>query len=461
MPKKTFFILLIIFPLVVGLACRFTAKPAEPKEEIDTQPTATEQVEQPAVSAPTRSIGKQDTQDEPEVDAKELRKVKQSPIFEDDSIAYVSFLFENPASDILYEDVEFTAEAFGPRGELIDSSYESVALFYPESTFGFTATFWLSEDDTNIDSVEINWTYRRTSPANPSDNPFSTEKLVVWDNQGSPKVTGKIVNLSSTTFTNININVLCFDKAGDLVGGGNTYLDFIHLNDYMGFITTVDAFGEIARVEAFPNLSYGTDYIDKTDFLSKIKILEDNFTVDKYGWIEGGIVVKNDTNSVLRDSCFYITFYDRNDDIITTGDKCIKFLLPGDTLGLTPWIWSPPDGAEYDHYDILMLPGEADDSYELNSNPFRVNSVSISGDFESNALVNFTNTYTKEVSEVDVFVLAYNADGKIIGGGNSWTSSPTPAGGTDEVEVWITYLTTEKVDHLKAWINPSIWTDFN
>jgi hypothetical protein len=106
------------------------------------------------------------------------------------------------------------------------------------------------------------------------------------------------------------------------------------------------------------------------------------------------------------------------------------------------------------------LPGVAVEDYELQKNPFTVNEVSVVGDYDTQVLVNFTNTYSKQVSEANVYVLLYNADGQIIGGGNDWTKKPVPPSGSAEIEVWVNYPDSQGIDHIDVWVVPNIWTEF-
>jgi hypothetical protein len=75
-------------------------------------------------------------------------------------------------------------------------------------------------------------------------------------------------------------------------------------------------------------------------------------------------------------------------------------------------------------------------------------------------MVNFTNTYTKQVTDVDVYVQLYNSEGLIIGGGQDWTTDPIPAGGSMDVEVFVDYSDSQTVDRIEAWVLPSTFTDF-
>ena len=462
MPKKTIIILMILFPLVAGLACRFTSSPdptATPTEEPAVEIT-TEPVIEPSLAVPTRMSEQEEPTSQPVDAPKDLVILDNSAWIQDDSTVFVGYLVENPSSDILYEDVEFTIQIFGSAGNLIDTQYAFVPAFYPNTTLGVSSTFFMSDESVSVASADINWTFTGTSSPDALETLFTTDNLNYWDNSSFPTVTGRIVNNSSTTYTDLRIDILCYDSNDEVIGGGVTYLDFIHLNDYMGFATYLDTFGEVTRVEAFPNLTYSTLFIDKTDFSSEISILDDYYYEDDFGFLQGGIIIKNETDSVLRNSYIYITFYDEDDNITTTGSDFIDMILPGDSIGISPWITIQPEGANTVRYDILRLPGERDDSYELESNPFRVNTTAVTEDSDYYVLVNFTNTYSKQVSEVDVFVLVFNAAGSIIGGGNTWTSEPTPAGGTGEIEVYVSYGSTETIDSIQAWVVPSYWTEF-
>ena len=98
--------------------------------------------------------------------------------------------------------------------------------------------------------------------------------------------------------------------------------------------------------------------------------------------------------------------------------------------------------------------------YELTGNPFTVNSANITGDYGSPVTVNVTNNYSKDVSELNVFVLLYNAEGQIIGGGNDSTKEPIPSGDSIDFELLINYSYNEVVDSIETWVEPSNWTEF-
>ena len=89
-----------------------------------------------------------------------------------------------------------------------------------------------------------------------------------------------------------------------------------------------------------------------------------------------------------------------------------------------------------------------------------INSKEITGDYDDYVTVNFTNTYSKSLSEVNVNVLIYDTEGYIIGGGYSWYYDPIPAGGSAEIEIWVDYDQDSSVGSIEAWVSPSYWTEF-
>ena len=154
---------------------------------------------------------------------------------QDGSHVFVGYMFENPLSDLVFEDVEFTVTLVGFSGNLIETDIFLMPWFFADQTMAVVSNFWLADESVVVDSVEIDWTFSGTSPADDMANPFKTDSIIYWDNASFPNVSGKIVNNQSTTFKDIRANILCYNGADEIIGGGYTFIDFIHLNDYMGF----------------------------------------------------------------------------------------------------------------------------------------------------------------------------------------------------------------------------------
>jgi hypothetical protein len=461
MPKKTVYIMIlfVLFPLVVGLACLSSrADPtATPRPVIET-----EVVVGPPTSEPPAEVVVEETEaptatlSAPE----DFVLLDNSLWVQDGSMVFAAFMIENPSMDLLYEDVEFTIRLLDENGNMIDEDYQSILWFFPGQTVGLVTNYWLESEAEVMGGVEVEWTYAGTSTDGDMVNPLTYQDTMYWGNGGYPLVTGKVVNTDIVAYTDVRANVICFDRAGEVVGGGYTFVNFVLGQDYSGFNAYMDTFGDVASVAVFPTVTYASQWVEETDLLTGLVIEYDNFYEDDLGYLQGGFIARNATEQVLRNSLITINFYDEDDHITAVASAYIDLLLPGDAVGIVPWVTTAPEGIVSKEFDFRLLPGEVDDAYELDANPFVINSITLTGEDGDDVLVNFTNQYSKTVSEVDIYVLVYNDAGEIIGGGKDWTKSPTPPGGTSELEVWVTYDSAETIAVAEAWVVPSFFTSF-
>lgn len=463
--KRLILALIIVLVLTTSMACLSFGTKSIDTEEIgqiieDIAEEVEEQIssdEEEGVISPaevTEETGSSDTGA-----FQELILLDKSAWIQDETTVFISFFFENPNPDLIFEDVDYTVYLYDANGNEIGNDYSFVRWIFPNQTFGIVFNYYLSEDDPEVVSVSIEWEYDDTFEPDGFTYPFTVDDTVYWQNDYYHMVTGRINNNDPDTYTQIRINIICYNSAGNIIGGGYSYLDFIPGQDYMGFIDYVDTFDEVASIEVYPTFTYSTEYYEGNDFWSDISILDDYFYEGPYGSIYGGVIVQNNTDYVLEDSIVYVTFYDDADHVTTTGSMDIDLLLPGDIVGISPWINSLPDDAETTQYDILVLPGEYLTDYELTDNPFTVNNAAITGDYDNYVTANVTNNYSKDISEVYAYVLLYNADGQIIGGGYDW-SEAIPAYGSTDIEIYISYSSDEVPDSFDVWIEPSYWTEF-
>ncbi|MBG0787320.1 MAG: hypothetical protein H0S79_19695 [Anaerolineaceae bacterium] len=456
--KLTF---LLILPLVIGLACQVS----NPLSQLLNKPTEEELVyittEEPDVVA--TEADETDLLAETLVPATgdELDLVMLDEDFwtQEDGSVYLAFYFQNPNVDILFEDIDYTIYLYDADGNEVQTYDSFLRYLFPQETFGLSEIVYLDDETVTVDSIEIEWTYL-SGAAEDFVNPFTAEDITYWENEGWPMVTAKVYNGSSDTYTYILANVVCLDNSDQIVGSGYSTIQFVPGNDYMGFSSYVDVFGDVSRCEVFPTYTYSSTYYEGEDFWSEVAILEDNFFLDDYGYILGGMTIQNNIDVPLSNSIAYVTFYDDNGAVTATAEYNVELLLAGETLGISPWASTPPVEAETTTYDILVLPGDYEDDYELTENPFVINSTEITGDYEDYVTVKFTNGYSKSVTEVNVNVLIYDTDGYIIGGGYSWFYDPIAAGDSAEIEIWVDYDQYSEIGAITAWVSPSYWTEF-
>lgn len=459
MSKKTYRILILmsLFPLIVGLACL--------KSKPKTTPTPEQDIEiETIIPEPEKA----ETEEVDETPESSLRPESGSGLVlnnngmwtYDNSRVYAFNIVENLSDDLMYEDVTFKTSFFDASGGLVDEETQIVAKIFPGQKVGLTPDIWLSDDDEEVDKVVVDWTYKRTSPADADDNPFSIYSAKYWDDDYHPMVTGEIFNNDLVTYTNFRVSIICYNHAGDIIGGGMEYLDFIHDEDYMGFVASVKAYDDVEAVDVFPYMSWDTGTVEVQDSLSIISVEDMGYSLDDFDDISGGFVIENLTNDALKYSYFQVTFYDENDDVTATGSTYISLLLPGDTVGLSPIISFQPQGAVTDNFAVSVLPGEVVNDYEIDKNPFVIKDVFFIDEDGKDIKVELTNTFNKSISNVDIYVLAYDEDGYILGGSNDWIIDPIAAGATIEHEMWMYLRMGDSIAELRAWAIPNYYSDF-
>lgn len=465
--KAVIIILFMLFPLIVGLACTCGLLPiGGDKEEEEpaevTAPTeAIREIEPPAEVLPTEEVVPVEPVQDAELAGGNLSIMKETWKTVEDQV-YVGFLLKNQSPDLTLENVDYEIKLLDSSGQEIAQDWNTFPYLFPEQTLGIFYLGYLEEGDPPVYNVDISYGFEGTSAPGEFFNPLSTDKVKYWEGDFWPIVTGLINNADRVTYTNVHANILCYNAAGEIVGGGFTYADFVPAQEQMGFHAFVDTFDLVASVEVFPVLSSSsTEYEDSEEMWGRTAILDDNFYIGGSNQMYGGAVIQNNlTDQTLSNAMVSVTFVDEEGYVTNFGSQYLDFILPGEVIGVAPYISSHISDANPSTYTMFLFPGDVEENYELSNNVFRVNSAVIGSDFDSNVIVNFTNTYSKQVTNVSAFVLLYDASGNILGGGNASYSDPLPAGGTAEVEVFTFYDFESTVSRVDAWVVPNYWTTF-
>lgn len=484
MKKKSFVIVwFVLFPLMVSLACTCGFLPfgRDKGDESEEPEIFIVEEEEPQEEPPTVEEPQQEEESDAPEDAEEpvvedvdepedvviqavgdLATITESYGVEDDE-AYVGFVMKNLNSSLALTDVEYTINIMDGDGIIVGQENNTFPWLLPEQKLGIFFRVSLNEENPLPESYNIVLEYDDAEEPELSGDPFSSEKIKLWEDGYWPIVTGVVKNSSTNIYTDVRTSVLCYDADGSIVGGGYEYIDFIPGGGQNGFSTYLDAYGPIESMEAFPILSYMSDpYEDTPEFWGMTYIHDEYYYLSDPDDIYGGTVIQNNLDDqTLEDAILNVTFYDEEGYVISHGAQGIDYFLPGDTIGVSPYIDSPDGLPSLSYYETRIFPGEYAEDFELTENVFTVNSTELTGDYQDKVKVNFTNGYTKLVTEVDIFVLVYDASGNIIGGGNTYYDEPTPAGGSGEYEIYVYYDSDEyTVDSIKAWVVPSYWTDF-
>ncbi len=91
---------------------------------------------------------------------------------------------------------------------------------------------------------------------------FTSQNITFMDDTYSPKVTGEIVSPYPNDLTNLHVCAIIYDLAGEIIGGGYTYLDFVPGNGKAAVEIPVSVAGVVAKVEIYASV-YSLSDLDK------------------------------------------------------------------------------------------------------------------------------------------------------------------------------------------------------
>ena len=478
--KPSILYLFVLFPILVGLACTCgllpTGQDAEipPVDEVVIVPTdvdvvivATEVIEEDSVLNTETAVPEEETNQPVETEqdvvlpGEELVMLNDMWLQEENEV-FVGFLLKNQFTDQNLKDISYKIILLDADNNEVRTASSRMDWIFPGQTVGVAYRTTFPADSEPINDVVIEYEFKSYNEPDEFLNPFTTEKIKMWEGVTRPVVTGIIHNNSTTTYTEIRTDIICYNAMGEIVGGANVYHKVVPGLGSVGFSENLYVYGDVDSIEVYPRIvTSSRAREDAEGFRDHISILDDYFYQTQTGGINGGVVIQNNlTDTVLKNSVVVVTVYDDDGYVTTYGYRDINYLMPGSTLGVMPSFNFQPKDVAPSTYEIVVLPGFPDDDYELQDDYFSVNSAVLREDNDNYVIVNYTSSYTKPVSEVAVFILLYNPEGQIIGGAVNKTDDPIPAGGSGEVEIFVFYSREHTVENIEVWLVPSIWTKF-
>lgn len=147
-------------------------------------------------------------------------------------------------------------------------------------------------------------------------------------------------------------------------------------------------------------------------------------------------IVENPSEGLAVEGATYrVTAFGLRGAVLATDSSSIPVILPGQRLGIGGLLTLAP-GETVDHLGIEIETGELT---EVEPQPtLAAENVAYQPDGDTpNVTGIVSNPYREDVREVIVSAVAYNAEGRIIGGGSIAVNS-IPAGGQKAVEVPVT-----------------------
>jgi hypothetical protein len=359
-----------------------------------------------------------------------------------------AFIVENPNAGYAFETSQYQIAAYDANGTVVKTDSGYIELILPGQKLGIGGTTYLDEGVT-VAKIEVQL---NAGDAEATDlaTTFTIDKIVYRPNDMFPKVSGVITNPFDRDVTDLRVSAVAYNEAGEIIGGGFTYVNFMLAKGTTGVDFSITSAGQVAKVELYPTVS-GLSMLTTSE---ELPVGAQNLTLIKQGYgqkesqVGYGMLIQNpNIGFALEGTMYHITLYGEDGGVIATEEGYIDTLLPNQTLGVGG--------------DILI-----DQKIAIANADFQIKSGSF---VKSDVIPTFTSEnisykadsyfpkvtgeilspYTKDITNLRVSAIAYNEAGDIIGGGFTYLDF-APANGKAAVEVNITSAGTPAKTELYA-----------
>lgn len=212
-----------------------------------------------------------------------------------------AFLVGNPNQGFAVEDAQYQIAAYNDAGTVVETDSGFISFLLPNQTLGVGGNMILDEGVT-ASKVEIQLKASKTQATEPIPN-FKVDKVTYFASGISSFATGIINSPYNRDMTQLRVSSVAYDKSGNIIGGGFTFLNFIPANGTTGVKTSLTSSGNVAKVELYPTLS-GLSMLSKETNLpvgaSDLVLVKQGFGQDKRraGF---GLLIENKNDSFAVD----------------------------------------------------------------------------------------------------------------------------------------------------------------
>ena len=168
---------------------------------------------------------------------------------QDDRYLGYGALVTNPNADYALENTMFHVTYYGADDAVIGVDEGYLELLLPGQTVGLGGSDIL-EDGSKVARVDVqvlSLDYKE-SEALPT---FTSENLSFQADRFSSTVTGQIVSPYTKDVTNIKAMAIAYNDAGDIIGGGFSYVDFVPAGGKAAVEVQVVVAGTPAKVDLY------------------------------------------------------------------------------------------------------------------------------------------------------------------------------------------------------------------
>ena len=369
----------------------------------------------------------------PELVTQGLQLLEQGFGQKDQQVAY-GMVIENPGDTALV-DSQYQVTIYDAEGTVLDTGQGYLALVLAGQKLGIAGSAYLNEGQV-ADMIEI---VLESGEAAETDfnAPITTDQVIYNEDEYISVALGLVSNPFDLEVGNVDVWGIAYDAAGNIIGGGNNTLNFITAGSSSGIALSITSKGTVARVEFSAALANSTPWDDSSDRVGveQVTLGNQGFGQKDTQVAYGALIQNASADSAAENIYLHITFFADNGDVVAVEDNYLQVILPSETQAIAGPTYLP-EGVTVGGIDIqyrvnLMVP--VSDLPSLTSE----NVNYLDDDYSPKVTGQIVNPYDIKLENVQVVVIAYDADGAIIGGGAGYIEFIS-AGKKAAVEIYLT-----------------------
>ncbi len=347
-----------------------------------------------------------------------------------------AFIVENPNAGASVESSQYQLAAYDAAGAVVATDSGYIELLLPGQTLGVGGTQYLDEGVT-VSKIEVQLSQGEAVPSDPLPT-FTIGSVSYTPGEFASHASGTVTSPYKRDIENVKVSAIVYDAAGDIIGGGYAFLNFVPANGTTGVVVSVDSAEDVASVELYPAISalslLGSD-AGLPDGAVDLVLTQFGFGQDEEQAGFGLLVENPNEGFSVEGTRYHLTAYADDGKVLAVDEGFMEALLPRQTLGLGGNLYLD-EGAIIARVEVQIMAG---DFVPTDSLPFFTgeNVTYQAGDFSSSVTGEIVNPYAKDITNLRVSTLAYDAAGEIIGGGLTYLDF-APANGKAAVEVSVT-----------------------
>ena len=363
-------------------------------------------------------------------------------------------IIENPNGEHGVERSDYQIAFLDENDVVIETESGFVELVLPGQRIGIAGTA-IVDEGVQISSMQVQ--VLTGSPIEVSDEAFIVESPVFYPDDFAPRVAGIVNNPSAVTITDLRISTITFDEAGQINGGGFTFLELVPASGRAVSSHGVDFNGTVASAEMFAMITILSDRIEANPD-TDVQVANFGYGSepdrDVLGW--AALITNPTEDMAVIGSRYHVSFYDSEGRPLADDSGFVEHIFPGATTAIGSDFVFLPDGIVAASMDVAFRTGELRATQRLDQ--FIVENVTfVDEGFSASVTGIVRNPYDEDFENLDTVAVAYDEAGNIIGGGSSFLDFLL-AQGQSAAEVGVTVAGTPAT--VELYVNPSILTEF-